>query len=172
MMDLMIDLETLGTLPDAPVISIGASFFDIEAKALGPTFYVVLDIDSQLEKGRVPSGPTIKWWVSQSSAAKKVFQETSHPTKEGLKAFCDWYLLNCGADKAFVWGNGAPFDISMLENLLRHYDLDIPWGHRNIMDLRTFRRFNKNGTPVKNNGVEHNALDDAIAQAEYVLGLS
>ena len=162
----MIDLETLGTNPDCPVISIGATFFDIEKKVLGPTFYLPLDIQSQLDAGRKVDADTIKWWLGQSNAAKHVFKEKAQDPKKVLELLSQFVKQH---PKSYVWGNGSTFDITILESLYATYGLDYPWSHFNIMDLRTFKRFIARGKKVMNHGVSHNALDDAISQAQYVM---
>lgn len=170
MKDLMIDLETLGTTPQTPVISVGAVFFDLETKQLGPTFYLPCDANEQIQRGRKPTGSTLKWWMQQSDAAKKVFHEQAKPMKEVLTLFVQWYKANYPKG-AYVWGNGSTFDISIMENLFTDYDVECPWGYNKAMDLRTFKRFNRDGEQVKKSGVNHNALDDAISQAKFVMGI-
>lgn len=51
MHNIMLDLETLGTGPNAAVIAIGACFFDIETREIGATFYRVLDLDGVVRSG-------------------------------------------------------------------------------------------------------------------------
>lgn len=167
MNDCMIDLETLGTDPDSPVISLGACFFDIEKKVMGPTFYLAMDIDEQLKRGRKPSGSTLKFWMGQADAAKIVFKEQAKPTLEVLRTFIVWFKAN-GA-KAKVWGNGSTFDISLMEDLFRMYGLDCPWLYYNVMDLRTFKRFVAKGAKVPPPLIPHHALEDAKTQAQYVM---
>lgn len=176
MQDLMIDLETLGTEPGAPVISLGAVFFDLKTKQLGNSFYMVLDVSEQIKRGRKPDGDTIKWWMTQEDAAKKVFHEKAKPAELVLQMFIDWYATGGGTprvlpvkDRAFVWGNGSTFDISIMENLFRDYELALPWGYNKAMDVRTFKRFMGKGEQIKKSGTAHNALDDAISQANYVM---
>ncbi|EJJ2899129.1 3'-5' exoribonuclease, partial [Escherichia coli] len=43
---LMIDLETMGKNPDAPIISIGAIFFDPQTGDMGPEFSKTIDLDT------------------------------------------------------------------------------------------------------------------------------
>ena len=168
MIDCMADLETLGTTPETPVVSLGAVFFDIATKTIGPTFYMIMEIDEQLSRGRRPTGSTLKWWFTQTDAAKRVFHEKAQPTKVVLETFALWYKSQYSKG-AFIWGNGSTFDISILENMYRDYGLPIPWGYNKVMDLRTFKRFEAGGAQIPNTGVAHNALDDAIAQAQYVM---
>ena len=168
MKDCMIDLETLGTTPQTPVISFGATFFDIENKKLGPTFYMVMEVNEQIDRGRKPTGDTLKWWMGQTGAAQRVFHEKAKPAAEVLTIFAQWYKANYPKG-AFVWGNGATFDISILEDMYRDYKIECPWAFNKIMDLRTFKRFQGKGEQIKKSGTEHNALDDAVSQAQYVL---
>lgn len=176
MNDLMIDLETLGTHTKAPIISIGAVFFDIEKKELGPTFYGVLDVADQIDsKIRFADASTIKWWMSQSGAAKRVFKDNAHPTAPSLETFADWILNTVGSKskstkKVTVWGNGSGFDITLMETMFEDYKIKCPWMYYKVNDLRTFKRFVAKGEAVqKLEGTDHNALDDAVNQANYVL---
>ncbi|WP_414669201.1 3'-5' exoribonuclease domain-containing protein, partial [Escherichia coli] len=56
---LMIDLETMGKNPDAPIISIGAIFFDPQTGDMGPEFSKTIDLETA---GGVIDRGTIKWW--------------------------------------------------------------------------------------------------------------
>ena len=56
---LMIDLETLGTAANAPVIAIGAVFFDPNTGTLGDTFDAAIDVEDAMHYG-VMSGSTYK----------------------------------------------------------------------------------------------------------------
>ena len=46
MNDVMVDLETLSTKPNAAIVSIGAVFFDPKTGELGDTYYQVIDIET------------------------------------------------------------------------------------------------------------------------------
>jgi hypothetical protein len=169
-MELMIDLETLGTKSDCVVVSIGACFFDIQKRALGTTFYMALDVGDQLEIGRKINADTLKWWFSQSDAAKTVFHEKAQASAGVLNTFALWIKSNCPNQKDLkVWGNGSTFDISILENMFDQYRIKCPWGYNGIMDLRTFRRFVANNRKIEKLGTAHNALDDAKSQAIFVM---
>lgn len=169
MQELMIDFETLGQNEDTIVISLGACFFDLESGKIGPTFYMAFDIDDQLKRGRTITGDTLKWWFSQSDAAKKVFNDKAKPTEEVLKTFATWVSGQNSVSKVRPWGNGATFDISIIEHLFRQYGIKCPWLYYNVMDMRTFRRFVANNAKVEKKGVNHNALDDAKSQAEFII---
>lgn len=170
MQDLMIDFETLGQTPETAVISLGACFFDEDSGKIGPTFYMAFEIDEQLKKGRTIDASTLKWWMSQSDGAKKVFNEKAQPAKEVLELFAKWVLANNTISKIRPWGNGSSFDISIIEHAFRMYGVKCPWLYYNVFDLRTFKRYIANNAKVdKSSGVNHNALDDAINQAKFVI---
>jgi hypothetical protein len=167
----MIDLETLGIQAGCPVISIGAVFFDVDSKQLGPSFYGVLDLTKQIKDGRKVDGDTIKWWMQQDGAAKKLFSDTAKEPVFVLNTFLRWVQTATTTKTSMVnvWGNGATFDITILEEFMKFYNVGTFWKYSNVMDLRTFRRFVAKGKKIENAGVKHNALDDAIAQAQFVI---
>jgi len=171
---LMIDLETLGTSTDCPVISIGASWFDLKSKIIGNPFYMVLDIKDQIDsKIRSVDADTIKWWMNQSQDAKKVFRDNTVPTKDALEVFAKWILENAGSKakttkKCFPWGNGSSFDLAIMESMFRDYNVTCPWYFYAQRDLRTFKVFVGKGKKIEKAGTEHNALDDAVSQINYM----
>lgn len=161
MKNLMIDLETLGTNPDCPVISLGAVFFD--GTGLGERFYAVLDVEAQMDAGRKASASTIKWWMGQGDAAKKVFREGGQDTKTVLEEFSQFCVIH----GAWVqpWSKGANFDIVIMEDLFRFYDLPVPWKYSQVRCFRTFEKTNCQGVNIPFDGVQHDALADALHQA-------
>ena len=124
---LMVDIETLGTNTDAPVISIGAAYFDLKTKTIGPTFYMVCDVADQIDtKTRFANADTLKWWMGQSGAAKQVFKEGAKPTKKVLETFREWIMAQAGSNsrftkKCFPWGNSNSFDLVILESMFKDY---------------------------------------------------
>lgn len=169
MKDVMIDLETLSTETDAVVLSIGAVMFDIEKIELGKTFYSTLSIQSQLDAGRKISESTLLWWLNQDKGALRSSLENPHNPSEVLEKFSSWLKDNSSPSP---WGHGAGFDITIMESMFKTYDFEIPWSYRQPMDLRTFARFVGKGKKIKvEKGVAHNALDDAVAQAQYVIDI-
>lgn len=165
----MIDIETLGTAVDTVVLSIGAVFFDTITKELGPKFIMNLKIEDQLETRSI-TADTLRFWVNQSNAAKKVFNEEALPTAVALNAFSKWVVANAPEDgNVEPWGNGATFDISIMEHLLTEFKVAVPWKFYNVRDLRTFKKYVAGNAKVEKLGIEHNALDDAMSQAKYVM---
>lgn len=168
MKHVMIDLETMGTAVNAPVLAIGACVFDPETGEIGAKFYGSIDLEDAVRYGR-PSGATIKWWMSQSDEARKAITKGKHPAKFVTEKFVA-FLSNLGVDYC-VWGNGSSFDISILEVWIpRVLDQGAPWRFWNIRDCRTIKALV--GGFVKfegeREGEAHHALYDAIHQAQWV----
>lgn len=165
----MIDLETLGTEADCPVIAIGAVFFD--ADGVRDEFYEVLNVEEQIDAGRKASGSTIKWWMGQSDAAKKVFKDGARDTHDGISRFLE-FCKRYPVKELKPWGNGSNFDITIIEHLIKDCEEASPWIFWNIRDLRTFKEdleIFTGKTKVEKKGVNHNALDDARSQAQFVI---
>ena len=72
--DIMIDLETLATSPDAAILTIGAVKFDPFGDDIKDPkcekFYVRVDLDSCDRIGLVTTDDTIAWWANQSKEAQ------------------------------------------------------------------------------------------------------
>lgn len=169
----MIDLETLGTKVDSVFIAIGAVVFDEETGELGEEFYVNVDWQSSLDVGRKIDASTIKWWLGQSDEARQaVLKEDNVVTLYvALNKLNTFIVSNVGTD-AKVWGNGATFDISMLEHAYNSVKLDFAWKFWNIRDVRTVKDM---GIGLVDEDIfkmsadkKHNALEDAKHQANYV----
>lgn len=168
MIDIMINIETLGTRSNAAVLSIGAVEFDLETGKLGRTLYTDLELQPQLDAGRKLDADTFYRWMKQSKEAQEAFLSsvTLHP----LGALAELSHFIHSANQPNVWGNGSSFDISILESLYQSFNIPVPWCYNEIHDFRTFRRFvGSPGSRIVNDGVAHNALDYAISQAKYVI---
>ncbi|WP_191569121.1 3'-5' exonuclease [Paracoccus yeei] len=166
---LMIDLETLGAgQVNVPVVGIGAVFFDPNSGVLGDEFDAALDLDSAMQFGRA-TGSTIKWWLQQGDAARKVVtrgSEKAQPVYERFWDFCRKYGGNVQ-----VWGNGSSFDISILEYTFpRVINRDAPWKFWNVRDCRTIKELCQGIVELNDKfaGTAHVALDDAKHQARWV----
>ncbi|NSZ73890.1 3'-5' exoribonuclease [Agrobacterium tumefaciens] len=166
--DLMIDLETLGTAVNAPVVAIGAVFFNPETGELGETFDAAIDIEDAMRYGKA-SGSTIRWWLGQGEAARQKVIRGKHPAHLVFTKFHEFCLRH--GDSVKPWGNGASFDISILEYAFgRIIERQAPWKFWNVCDCRTIKRLADGLVDFdgKLEGTAHTALDDAMHQARWV----
>jgi DNA polymerase III epsilon subunit-like protein len=164
--DIMIDTETLGTRADSVIISIGAVKFDPNTNEIGKdAFYASISIDSNLAAGRHISESTLIWWLQQSVAAQGVFHEKKSTLAAALNDLADWI----DHPDYKIWSNGADFDIPMLGHAFSTHDADTPWKFYNSRCFRTMKQmpFGKRAV-VPVNTLKHNALNDAIAQAQHL----
>ena len=161
----MIDLETLDNVPTSAIVSIGAVVFKGDME--GETFYVAVDKDSSIASGGTVSVETLDWWDNQSKEAKSVF---SDPSKVCLKeALCKFSRWMSKLNNPRVWGNGASFDNAILSCSYRRVGEELPWKWWND---RCYRTVVANKPKRIQKGTHHNALDDAISQAEHLLLVS
>ncbi|EAC1328705.1 3'-5' exoribonuclease [Escherichia coli] len=167
---LMIDLETMGKNPDAPIISIGAIFFDPQTGDMGPEFSKTIDLETT---GGVIDRDTIKWWLKQSREAQSAILTDEIPLDDALLQLREFIAENSGEFFVQVWGNGANFDNVILRRSYERQGIPCPWRYHNDRDVRTIVELGKATdfdarTAIPFEGERHNALDDARYQAKYV----
>lgn len=172
MNDLMIDLETLGTTPDAAIVSVGAVWFDPRSDELGEELYRVVNLSAQ---SRRIDPNTVLWWMGQPPAARAVFQQREQDKRLLLSTVLGDLSEFIGPAQPRVWSQGASFDVVLLEDAYRQFEMQPPWKFWNIRDTRTVYDLASNDD---RGATAHHALADAIAQAKRVqrcyakLGLS
>lgn len=164
--NVMFDAETLGTVADSVIMSIGAVKFDLESDAIDDAgFYASISIDSNLDFRRRIQEDTLMWWLKQSAEAQKVFFEPKMTLHEALCSLGDWL----DHDDYSVWSMGADFDIPMLAHAFTQQNIEIPWKHWNNRCARTYKALPQAANvKLARQGVHHNALDDAVHQAKLV----
>jgi len=170
---IVIDLETLSTKHNAAVASIGIAVVGADLKGefiLMDSRYIKVDLSDYDETtGFDISAGTFQWWLGQSDEARA---ELSGAQDGCLDTFA-------AADEVFdliaplrdqgpirVWGNGATFDVTIMEHFLKEGCVDVPWKYTDVRCLRTI--FDHEGIDWKahlpTNGA-HNASHDAMAEA-------
>ncbi|HHP7403833.1 TPA: 3'-5' exoribonuclease domain-containing protein [Escherichia coli] len=167
---LSVDLETMGTNPDAPINSIGGTFFDPATGEMGPEFSKAIDLETS---GGIIDRKTIKWWAKRSREAQSAIFTDEISLDVALRLFIEFIEKNSGGCFVQVWGNGANFDNVILRRSYERQEIPCPWLYYNDRDVRTIVELgNAIGFDVRMaipfEGVPHNALDDARHQAKQV----
>ncbi|WP_247181075.1 exonuclease, partial [Escherichia coli] len=167
---LMIDLETMGKNPDAPVNAIAGKFFDPVTGEMGPEFSKTIDLETA---GGVIDRDTIKWWLKQSREAQSAILTNEIPLDDALLQFREFIAENSGEFFVQVWGNGANFDNVILRRSYERQGIPCPWRYNNDRDVRTMVALGlvidfDARTTIPFEGECHNALHDARYQAKYV----
>lgn len=167
--DVMVDLETLGTVASAVILSIGAVKFNLETGEIADDgFYASVSIDSNLDFGRRIQEDTLLWWLKQPAAAQQVFHEEKMALPEALELFSDWVQT----DDARMWSNGADFDLPMVAHAYNQVQMTAPWKFWNSRCVRTYKALpGAKNAKVESLGVKHNALSDAYNQAQLVCAI-
>lgn len=164
---LMVDLETLGTVPGCAILSIGAVEFDANFVAQAG-FYTEISTASCEELFLSIDDKTKAWWEGQSAEARDLLRrcklDNAPHLREAMALFSE-FVKEHGHDVE-VWGNGSDFDNAIIAVCCQVLGMPMPWKFWNNRCYRTL----KNQYPeiqLVRRGVYHNALDDARSQAEH-----
>ena len=161
----MLDLETLSTKPDATVLTFGACKFNpYKQEDIDKGIYFRINVDEQITLGRDVDDSTVEWWGKQAEDVREeALGDGDRITLEQFTKELNRFIV--GAKN--IWAQGPVFDIVILENLYRQIGLPCPWQFWQIRDSRTL--LSTHGDPREKNKVGlHNALEDAVSQAQAV----
>lgn len=173
---LMVDLETMGSGPDAPIVSIGAVYFDPSTGNTGAEFYQVVSLESSMTFGMKPDASTIQWWLKQSSEARSaILVDEAMGLRETLELLADFIAENAanGSHTVQLWGNGCSFDNVILRRAYALTETPFAVPFWNDRDVRTMVELGKSvginpRFDIPFEGDMHNALSDARHQVKYV----
>lgn len=158
----MIDIETLDTVPSATVLSVGAVKFDpynMNAEPYKQTLWLP-SLEQQLELGRTTSDSTLEWWAKQDAEIlERALEENGRVDLTHFFKDLNRYLV--GADK--IWCQGPQFDMVILEDMYRQADHHYNWAFWQVCDSRTV--FNM--MPVDPRKAIQEDAHDAAADAYY-----
>lgn len=155
----MIDLETLALSPDAVILQIGAVKFDRES--IHGTFEATLDWRRQARLFERRIDPDVmRWWESQPQRDRVLNGERY--LYDALADFRDWY----GLHSLPTWGNGAAFDLAILQDAFHGAGKLVFWSHKHERCYRTVRLLL--GLPKAVSATAHTAVSDALAQARVL----
>lgn len=152
-LNITFDLETCALCPTAAVMSIGAVAWNADAED-NPfedgfpndyRFYRHVDLRSSFVDGFTFDEKTSSWWASQSDDAKRSLLEydviplrSIDSVIEDFFVFIKYIQKEVSAKDVKLWSQGTDFDIAILKNICRKYDIEVPVSHKNFRDHRTF----------------------------------
>lgn len=163
MTQVMIDLETMSTRPNAAVLSLGAVKFEVGA-GITDKFYATIDAKDCKSLGLHFSKDTIKWWSEQNPTALAMLSKHTKPLGIVLNDFTAWY----GNQSLPTWGCGSDFDNVILTSAYYALGRAQPWKFWHNRCYRTVKELIKIPEAPRE-GTYHNALDDAIHQTNHLL---
>lgn len=171
MIQIVLDLETMGTDPNSAIVAIGAVAFDFAKDGFIDQFYKKVTLVSSVSNGAVMNPSTVLWWMNQSQSAREEIVSADTDIRYALKCFTIWVdgLRDASPqDKLQIWGNGSDFDNVILHSAYRHANMVAPWQFWENRCYRTMAAMHTN-TRLVRKGTHHNALDDAKSQAEHLM---
>jgi 3' exoribonuclease, RNase T-like len=182
LMDIMIDLETMGTRPGCVIASIGAVAFDPFGDGVDDrnAFYADVDMVDCQRMGLTIDADTVSWWLGQSEAAREFLTRKPRlPLCIALKNLRLWMVTTAQwqaaratewKDASCIWSHGAAFDIPIIQHAYHACTLSVPWTYWTARDTRTIYAAAGVGTrDVPISGLTpHYAAHDAMVQAAAV----
>lgn len=178
--DIMVDIETLGTGADATIIQISAIAFDIITGEHLSVFNEIADIEKNMKLN--VDGSTLKWWLNtDKELLTELLNSGEHSSETVLAHFIGWIKSQSKDPKnIYLWGNGILFDNKLIEHQAEKMDWGYPIFYKNDRDVRTIvdlagRKLGISEKELKerykdDSLVEHNAIDDVIYQINLVVG--
>lgn len=164
-----IDMETLSTEHNAALLSIGAVIHNFGTGQQVDTFYANITPESSIAAGLDVSESTKACWAKQGQAAQDVLSVDQRPLRDVLVDFAKWLA---GHGVQYAIGNGPRADNQWLESACKAVGMQSPIKYWGDLDMRTLTFI---GTHILGldhwhntfKGVKHNALHDAINEAEF-----
>ncbi len=156
--DVMIDIETLGTDRNALILSIGAC--DVWNTA--ENFYSELSVESQ--PGRVVEISTLKFWLKEGN----IPINGTRTLATALYNLYDWIVRVRDSEELKIWCKGTDFDTAILAHAYKAMHQTAPWKYNSTRDFRTLMKHFPTIPAPEFVGRKHNALDDAIHQADHL----
>lgn len=181
----MVDLETLGTVPGCSILSIGAVEVDLQRGKLGKEFYIVVNRQSCADAFLTEDASTVKWWEDKTPEARAVLAEAgdkkkSVPLKLALAKFNEYLLSITNLRDMRLLGNGADFDNPILRVAYDAAKVPFMGSKAGFFGGRCYRTLKgldeifgaTHAAPkLARQGTYHHALDDAKSQAQHLIDI-
>ena len=170
MVEIMLDLETMGQGPRAAITQIGAVVFNTDTQSIVGRFQRNVDLASSVACGGEMDASTVLWWLRQSDEAREAYKEVACHIRNALQDFREFIAPYEPAEREGlpVWGNGASFDNVILRGAYERIEMQTPWKFWQDRCYRTVKALNKD-VPFERAGVHHRAVDDAESQALHLM---
>lgn len=138
-MRMMIDIETLGLVPNTVVLSCAAIALE-EDHRVKSALNLTISIEEQLELGRIIDGGTLQWWCGEQRVKNPgAFEAAFAPRDRNIRTA--EYLLDGLEEQARpceeVWSKGPAFDQVILDSLAKDLGRRPFCSYREVRDVRT-----------------------------------
>lgn len=165
-MNVMLDIETLGTKPGCVVLSVGAVAFDRKTGRIASEFYKIIDPKDSQKNGLTCDAGTVVWWMAQSDEARTAISGGGGESLlSAADSFATWFKSQ--GDVGAIWAQGMDFDMPIWGHAMEAVGVPRPWAFWACRDTRTaYDLYGFNPKSIIRSGDYHNALDDARHQVE------
>lgn len=171
MSGIMIDLETLGSGPEALIATLAAVPFDPALPGDGVPMELARYWRVHLsESGGQMDASTVRWWLGRSKEAREeITTEADRVPLSVALSELHGLFVRTQPDQARrqCWGCGASFDCVVLRQAYKRDDGEAPWPYWGDRCYRTLRAMWPGMQPAPE--VPHHALHDAAAQARHAV---
>jgi hypothetical protein len=189
--NVMVDIETMGTTPRSPILTIGAVLFDPkkqdDASALNKRVFVRrIHIEDAIRHSEGVEPSTLKWWLEQEDSAIKALVTgdavSLHQALIDFRQYCidrapeidgkffpghQQYPVACR-----LWAKSPDFDCKILEHACAQVKERMPMRFFQYRCVRTLQDLawpnGPDDRPVFNTGTLHDASADVVNQAMMV----
>lgn len=172
MTDLSIDIESMGTKPGSAVVGIGACFFDTTSGQIGTKFYRAVNLPTCMGVGLTMDAGTVMWWMQQSDEARNAICFSTYTIQQALADLTVFINETATRDTVRPWARGPSFDCALLTHAYKACGIELPWFYWNERCHRTLTARNPSVAEPERQGEHHNALDDAVHQANWLIAIA
>lgn len=191
--ELMVDVETMGTVMGSPVVTIGATLFDPYVadsadELMRRSLLIRIDVSDAVKHSNGVEGGTLRWWLEQKDEAiKALVGDDAVSCQEAFKLL-EQYCNERGAfaNKLFFegisdfpracryWAKDPDFDMRLMQHYYDHPNISAkqPWNFWECRSVRTVQdlAWPDGDRPVFDvaGGVAHDARWDAVTQAMMI----
>lgn len=158
--EVMLDIETLATTPDAMMISLGAALRTPD----GLIHTIELPIETVADDRLAIDPGTVRWWLRQDEPARASVSGKGMSLLQACINFNNALSSFVRDPKELrVWGNGSMFDNVIVKHNYKIAGVEPVWGYRNDMCYRTLKNLYPQIPYVAPENA-HIASEDAKAQ--------
>lgn len=166
----MVDIETLGSNSNSPIVTIAIQHFDPTGGTCAPGASRYIRVkphdDAKLDYD------TIKWWLGQEDAPRREVIEALDNGQIESSALNELsrFIYDICPDRRNVrlWGNGATFDNVILDNAYKRNNITPQWTYSGHRCFRTLVNQNPEKIVVERKGNHHCATDDVAYQLDVL----
>ena len=179
-LDIMVDLETLGTDPDAVVIQLSGVVYDRKTGKTMEEFDEFISPKSALDAKLTISASAMKWWFQQDQRVfKKIILGAVSKGKDITEVlnhfnnFLEDVKTKYKTNSIHLWGNGTMSDNVWIDNCYRNTNVKNPFKYFEHKDVRTLVQLGEDilgrdcRDDIKFEGLEHDALADCYHQIKF-----